>query len=298
MKCIRITVATLSALLVSTATGMAATPAQAAVDSARPDAAVAAMPSTTRTVSCTAGGMTGEARLSLSTDGNRWVTTVDSYRITDNGRSKGNVDAWVLGRNFVGQITLDERTDSRDAMIQDGAWHALGTTVDVSALPWGSISQYSGTGVKFIFDKSGSDPRCTASTSSLGTTRTFQGLTEEQHATDRSHELVSCRAETDDQVCSIAQTTATSSTVTIGASINPTGGYLEWLTGNISQSWTASRSVDVRCTSPEMSAGQRFVAYPLGTRTTFTVHFSGFGVQIAAPGSSFEVDGGIACAIV
>lgn len=296
----------MSALIVTTTASLMAalittSPASAGVTPASGEVSPAAltdMPSVSTTVSCSAGGMTGEARLTLASDGTRWRTTVDSYRITANGRSKGNINPYLSGRNFVGQVTLDRKEHSRDAMVQDGQWHDLGLTLAQSSLPWSSISQTSSTGTEFVFDKSGSDPRCTAGVSSSGARRSVQHVKTVPGVIDRLQPLTSCHVLTDGITCSIAETKNVSSSVTLNGSVNPTGESLQWLTGGISSSWTSSRSVDVRCTSPAMQRGQLFVAYPMGTTTEFRVQVDAFGVRIDGPGAAFEVAAGIACEVV
>lgn len=287
--------------LTLTSTLIAAAPAAAAI--APPSGAgiatsLADMPSTETTVSCSAGGMTGEARLTLASDGTRWTTTVDSYRITANGRSKGNINAYVYGKNFVGQTTLDQREPSRDAMVQNGQWQNLGLELSRSSVPWTSMAQASGTGVEFVFDKSGSDPRCSAGVSSSGAHRAVQHIATHPGVIDKLRPLTSCHVLTDDITCSIAETKTVTSSVTLNGSVNPTGQSLDWLTAGISSSWTSARSVDVRCTSPAMRRGQLFVAYPTGTTTEFRVQVNAFGVRIDGPGKAFEVASGIACEVV
>ncbi|TCK63563.1 hypothetical protein EDF27_2108 [Curtobacterium sp. PhB136] len=288
-------------LLVLGSTALIAVPAEQAAAAppahSSPTRSAQDMPSVTRTVSCSAGGMTGEAVLSLASDGTRWRTTVERYKISANGRSKGNVNPYVWGQNFVGQVTLDERVSSRDAMVQDGQWHDLGLQLNRSSLPWAAMSQASSTGVEFVFDKSGSDPRCSAGISSSSPRRTVQHLATTPGRIDKLHPLASCYVLSDGITCSIAESRTATSSVNLTGAVTPTGESLKWITGNINASWTASRTVDVRCTSPVMRKGELFVAYPTGVDTQFRVQVDAFGVHIDGPGTAFEVANGIACEV-
>lgn len=103
-----------------------------------------------KTVSCSAGNFTGTAELrvtSPSSDGSVTDARVLRYKIQKHngqqGGNKANINLFIGGNS----------AKSPDRMIQDGNWHGseLGTA---GYGDWGRI--------QFIFDKSGSDPRCDA----------------------------------------------------------------------------------------------------------------------------------------
>ncbi|WP_066514309.1 hypothetical protein [Curtobacterium ammoniigenes] len=104
-----------------------------------------------RTVSCSAGNFTGTAELRVSSpasDGSTTTGSVLRYRIQKHngqqGGNKANINLFVGGNS----------AKSPDRMIQDGNWH----TLDL----WTAGNSSRGE-IQFIFDKSGSDPRCSTS---------------------------------------------------------------------------------------------------------------------------------------
>ncbi|MGK9148432.1 hypothetical protein KXS11_12470 [Plantibacter flavus] len=112
----------------------------------------------TRTISCSTGNFNGQAKVVLDSRPEGVWVTVKEYKITrQNGQSGGNkANVNVAVRSGAYETGWFK---SADSMIQDGRWHSGGPTA--------GLSNYNGVEVgyvQFIFDKSGSDPRCTAST--------------------------------------------------------------------------------------------------------------------------------------
>ena len=102
--------------------------------------------------SCTAGNFKGEVwgYVSQVPNSPTKVFHLSEYRITKyNGQSGGN-------KANINVSTVGYSKNSPDSMIQDGTWRHLGYI--------GNVRNYNGAlNVQFVFDKSGSDPRCTAS---------------------------------------------------------------------------------------------------------------------------------------
>lgn len=261
------------------------------------------------TQSCTTGNFTGEADVTTTFtpngDGNNWTTTVDRYRITrlngQSGGNKANVNLdFYLERGGVGW-ELGKTVPSADAMIQDGAWHNLGTSGTIQNVPLELQALYnpgyavlSGfVSVRFIFDKSGSDPSCVA-TKTTDWGRDMKDLVAVRNQAKLEDPITYCMAVTGGGTCSISQTDTKSSTLTVEGGIS-----YGWATAKISYNWTTSTAVRVTCSSPVLATGQQFWAYPTGTRYTFSTSARFFGQQVrVAPGSAFEVDGGVACATI
>lgn len=124
-------------------------------------------------VTCSAGNFKGEANISWASDGSRTRVEIQSYRITRlNGQAGGdkaniNISAESYWENW---LMWDYRWDthySPDRMIQDGRWHTYGAGLVANSHPMlGPLR--TPTNIEFIFDKSGSDPRCTTSTIRVG----------------------------------------------------------------------------------------------------------------------------------
>ncbi|MGB3125893.1 MAG: hypothetical protein WBB95_18945 [Pseudomonas sp.] len=102
-------------------------------------------------LSCTSGNFSGDLRGYVSYnnhDSSKYVL-VEEYRIARTGDQDGGNKA---------NVNLKEpfAKKSSDSMKQDGQWHRLNWA--------GWVSAYNvPLEVEFIFDKSGADPRCTAS---------------------------------------------------------------------------------------------------------------------------------------
>lgn len=117
------------------------------------------------TAPCSNGDFKGELKVA-------WETTVSQlrvrgveYRITRSGGQEGGDKANILiMARFKGTILTHSYTvKSPDAMLQDGAWHALPQPLDlVVTAPEGlTVAEEI---VQFVFDKSGIDPKCEFST--------------------------------------------------------------------------------------------------------------------------------------
>lgn len=257
------------------------------------------------TQTCSTGNFTGEADLTatFTPTGNSgtWTTTVDRYRITRSngqaGGNKANVDLSFWVNWGTGQTAEYKEAKSADAMIQDGAWHGLGTSGTLTNLPLQSSrteqlfdQMNAHVVVQFTFDKSGIDPSCRAGrVSDWG--RDMADIQTARQQVKYEDPITYCLAITGGGTCTISQTDTKSSEVSVEAGIS-----YAWVTGKVSYKWTTSTAVRVSCASPVMEAGQRFWAYPTGTRYTFSTFSKFFGNRVlAAPGSAFEVDGGVAC---
>jgi hypothetical protein len=133
---------------VGLAAALALSPATAATaDAHASDAGRPAGLHATRTMSCSAGAFTGSAEIATSGGHGQFFTvSVLRYKIEkhagQSGGDKANINIFVGG----------DASKSPDRMIQDGRWHALNQWAGADV----SVGQ-----VQFIFDKSGSDPRCT-----------------------------------------------------------------------------------------------------------------------------------------
>ncbi|MFS2199815.1 hypothetical protein ACCD00_14955 [Pseudomonas sp. Pseusp3] len=109
-------------------------------------------------VSCSTGNFTGEAKGHYFNYGSSKSVYLKEYRITKhNGQSGGNkANVNLVVANFNGGGSKEVK--SPDRMKQDGQWNAQ--DLSVMHAPWSSAQ----IRVEFIFDKSGSDPRCTSRT--------------------------------------------------------------------------------------------------------------------------------------
>lgn len=111
--------------------------------------------STPFSVSCSNGNFTGEAKGVYYNYGSNKSVYLQEYRITrqnnQSGGNKANVNLVVA--NFLGSGSKEEK--SPDSMKQDGQWHSQ--SLAIMYAPWSSAQ----IRVEFIFDRSGSDPRCT-----------------------------------------------------------------------------------------------------------------------------------------
>ncbi|WP_426624001.1 hypothetical protein ACPPVW_15675 [Leifsonia sp. McL0607] len=219
------------------------------------------------TQSCTNGNFKGEAELTTtltpSGEGGEWTTTVDRYRITrlnnQAGGNKANVDLvfWVEGGDMLTILNAKKFVSSADAMIQDGAWHNLGTSGTIGNVPlqlkaiftpgYEALSGFAA--VKFTFDKSGADPSCTA-TERTDWGRNISGLKSIPEQVRYETPLRYCSAGSDGGTCTITSTETAESSVTVGAGISH-----GWITASISYSWTQSKSVSVSVTSPSRDCG-------------------------------------------
>jgi len=99
---------------------------------------------------CSAGNFTGYIQGVSWSDGSGTYFKVEKYKITDNGRKKGNLNL-TLGRH---------RSNSADNLKQDGQWHTINQQVGGYIHP---LDQYDRNfKFQFIFDrKMASDPKCT-----------------------------------------------------------------------------------------------------------------------------------------
>jgi len=123
-------------------------------------------------VTCSAGGATGTARVTVervggSSTGYQHRATVRQYKIEHPGETgrNANVDLGLVGDWGSGPGGTLTWWKSRDEMIQDGQWHDNLTLAGplVGSIP-GPTGRTITTSVKFVFDKAdASDPDCTAS---------------------------------------------------------------------------------------------------------------------------------------
>lgn len=111
-------------------------------------------------LSCTNGNFKGELKYIRYEDSKEVAYHPTDYRITrSNGQSGGNkanintAATWVDASNKQRNVSHN----SPDSMKQDGQWHV--TNGSLYTTNPGTYRAYS---AKFIFDKSGSDPSCTA----------------------------------------------------------------------------------------------------------------------------------------
>ncbi|TWX35598.1 hypothetical protein ES689_13550 [Frigoribacterium sp. ACAM 257] len=262
----------------------------------------AAPTSTTFSLACTNGNFRGEAQVTASLEYSggqaNWTTTVDRYRITrSNGQSRGdkaNIDLEFVVKAGVLSNLKTASANSSDAMRQDGSWHdlGLGKTMSNAPLqhPYPSEPLSAMVDVRFTFDKSNGDPSCRSwKIGDWG--RAVKDVRTSPGAFGRDDEISSCTVQTSGATCSIAKTDTKASTVSVTSGLDS-----GWVSGQLSASWTTSRAVSVSCTSPQLTAGQRWAAYPSGTYYTFSTFARLFDVQaLVAPGHAFEVDGGVGC---
>jgi len=105
--------------------------------------------------SCSAGNFTGEYMGYYYDYGSLKSVYLTHYKITkrnnQSGGNKANVNSTFA--NFAGSGSKVFK--SPDSMKQDGNWHKLDVHYNA---PWAATQ----VRVEFIFDKSGSDPRCDA----------------------------------------------------------------------------------------------------------------------------------------
>lgn len=113
------------------------------------------MPSKPFSASCSSGNFTGEYKGHYFDYGSSKSVYVKQYKITkrngQSGGNKANVNTTIA--NYMGSGSKTFK--SPDSMKQDGNWHDLNVSYHA---PWASTQVL----VEFIFDKSGSDPRCDA----------------------------------------------------------------------------------------------------------------------------------------
>ena len=83
---------------------------------------------------------------------------------------------------------------------------------------------------------------------------------------DKTQVLGSCRALSNGTSCSISQLNASTNTVQTSFTVSK-----GWVTGQLGYSYSATTSISVTCNSPKMKKGQRFVAYPTGTRYSYKI---------------------------
>jgi hypothetical protein len=146
--------ALLSALLVTAA---AASPAAAIPRPLPPES-----------TSCSVDGYKGEAALTVERVGDRVVTKVSGYRITggDPARDRGNFEIELYGE--WGGLVRKSVKKSGDSLKQDGSFHELDFEWRADAEKSPRLSPKVGPNykyfvtLKFIFDKAGADPTCTA----------------------------------------------------------------------------------------------------------------------------------------
>lgn len=117
--------------------------------------------STTAVTSCSNGKFFGEVEYSVSRDyaSGGFGVTVSKYRITRSaGQSGGNkANVKLDGYFYINSTKNDVKHHSPDSMKQDGQWHALALNIGGIPRP---ASNSKGASVEFVFDKSGSDPKC------------------------------------------------------------------------------------------------------------------------------------------
>lgn len=118
-------------------------------------------------------------------------------------------------------------------------------------------------------------------------------LVQQREAVGFEDPITYCVALTAGQACSISTSVTKSSSITVAA-----GFDIKAVKTQISRSWSESKSVSVSCTSGPLAAGQRYYAYPTGTKSTFMNQRFADGSPTSAKhrGSAWEVDGGVACA--
>lgn len=112
--------------------------------------------------------------------------------------------------------------------------------------------------------------------------------------TNFSNRLTYCVAGTTGTTCTLS--TTKDATRSIGLDLGITRSAVA-ASLNISSAWT--RSVSVSCTSPALTVGQKFAAYPRGTK--FTYRIKRWGTMQTTTYSSylsaFNPDGGILCRV-
>lgn len=117
--------------------------------------------STTAITSCSNGKFFGEAEYSVYRDSatGGFGVTVSKYRITrSSGQSGGNkANVKLDGYYYINSTKNDVKHHSSDSMKQDGQWHALALNIGGTPRP---SSGAKGASLEFVFDKSGTDPKC------------------------------------------------------------------------------------------------------------------------------------------
>lgn len=110
------------------------------------------------TLRCTKGNFTGE--LEVSWGGRPFVMRAHRYRITkrngQQGGNKANINMFTRTNQHSGNW---EVARSPDKMVQNGQWYNL----DLQVTDYRAASYYFSE-VEFVFDKSGTDPKCKTGT--------------------------------------------------------------------------------------------------------------------------------------
>lgn len=109
-------------------------------------------------LTCKSGNFTGvvEGTAGRHAQAGKWVQT-KRYKITRiNGQKGGNKANVNLSAGKAPNFSRDNVVYSPDRMIQDGQWHDLNLTRHNLAAGSSRVE----AAYEFIFDKSGSDPRC------------------------------------------------------------------------------------------------------------------------------------------
>lgn len=114
---------------------------------------------------CSNGNFRGEAEISTryTTDyyqGSHAEAVVTKYKITkSNGQQGGNhANVNLRLRSYSPGNTTGVWGYSSDNLLQNSTWQKLGVWEDVDAFKGQPVE----TSVEFVFDKTGSDPKCTA----------------------------------------------------------------------------------------------------------------------------------------
>lgn len=100
----------------------------------------------------------------------------------------------------------------------------------------------------------------------LPSTTTVVNKVAHKNYINKSQVLGECRTVTAGQTCSFAN--ATSSTRTVQVALGVSKGFV---TGSLNISSATTVSVTVSCTSGVMKAGQRYRAWPIGTRYDYRI---------------------------
>ncbi|MHC8286713.1 hypothetical protein ACYZUD_07730 [Pseudomonas sp. XS1P51] len=105
-------------------------------------------------VSCTSGNFKGEATGHYYNYGSSKSIYLKYYRITKSNDQQGGNKANVNLGAFNASGSGSKQVKSPDSMKQDGQWHSQ--DLSITYAPWSSTQIQ----VEFVFDKSGSDPKC------------------------------------------------------------------------------------------------------------------------------------------
>ena len=110
-----------------------------------------------------------------------------------------------------------------------------------------------------------------------------------------ANRLTHCVVVTSGQTCTISRTFDV--TRSIGVSLGMTRAAVA---ASLSISSASSVSVGVSCTSPTMKVGQKYEAYPVGTRYTYKIKRWGTNQPATTSGtlSAFNPNRGIACRVI